>query len=229
MYTHPHSHHHIGHTLFIVGTFLLLFIMTIFAPLNNITSQAIGVEPIVKLSNEARSRYDQPALQPSSLLMSAAQQKAEDMVAKRYFAHFSPDNKSPWDFFKEAGYTYKVAGENLAITNEDEAAVIAGWLNSPTHKENLLSNQYTDIGIGVATYGEYQGNKNTIVVVALYGSQAPQLSVTGTEPTNPAGTVAALRPAIVGNKLYTLGGIAAALIIAGAALEVRHIRRHSNK
>lgn len=227
MNTHDHSHHHLGHTLFIIGIFLALFIMTLFAPANNLVGRAIGVEPIIDLSNQARSQHDQPPLTPHTLLMTAAQQKAEDMVKKRYFAHFAPDNKTPWDFFKDAGYSYQVAGENLAITNEDEAAVIKGWLNSPTHKENLLSSQYRDIGIGVASYGDYQGNKNTIVVVALYGTQAQQLGVTGTEPTNPAGTVAALRPALVGNKLYALGGIAVALIIAGAALEIRHIKRHT--
>ena len=202
--------------------------MTVLAPVNNFVSRAIGVEPIIELSNQARSQFDQPPLAPNTLLMSAAQQKAEDMVSKRYFAHFSPDNTSPWDFFKQVGYTYQVAGENLAITNEDETAVIQGWLNSPTHKENLLSTKYRDIGIGIANYGDYQGNKNTIVIVALYGTLASPLSVTGTEPTNPAGTVAALRPAIVGNKLYGLAGIAAALIIAGAALEIRHIRRRTD-
>lgn len=227
MNTHEHSHHHLGHTLFIVGVFLALFMMTLFAPVNIIVSRAINVEPVIDLSNQARGQYDRAPLTPNTLLMTAAQQKAEDMVAKRYFAHFSPENKSPWDFFKEAGYSYKVAGENLAITNEDEAAVIKGWLNSPTHKENLLSSQYKDIGIGVANYGDYQGHKNTIVVVALYGTEATGLAVSGTEPTNPAGTVAALRPAIVGSKLYALGGIATALILAGAALEIRHIKRQA--
>ncbi len=117
----------------------MLFMMTLFAPVNNFVSRAIGVEPIIDLSNQARGQYDQPPLTPHTLLMTAAQQKAEDMARKRYFAHFSPDNKTPWDFFKDAGYAYQVAGENLAITNEDETAVIKGWLNSPTHKENLLS------------------------------------------------------------------------------------------
>lgn len=205
----------------------MLFLMTILAPINSFVSRAISVEPLIALTNQARNQFDQPPLTPNTLLMSAAQQKAEDMVSKRYFAHFSPENVSPWDFFKQVGYTYQVAGENLAITNEDETAVMQGWLNSPTHKENVLGSKYRDIGIGIASYGDYQGNKNTIVIVALYGTLASSLSVTGTEPTNPAGTIAALRPAVVGNRLVMLGGIGIALIIAGAALEIRHIRRQS--
>lgn len=205
---------------------MLLFTVTLWSPINTKSSFAIGADTVLQLSNQARSEHSIQALTPNTTLMSAAQAKAEDMAANHYFAHFSPSGKTPWDFFKEAGYSYRVAGENLAITNENEQAVINGWLNSPTHRENLLSNQYGDIGIGIARFGDYQGNKNTTVIVALYGSSIPKLAVTGTEPTNPAGTVAVLKPALIGSKLYIATAVAIALIFAGAALEIRHIRRH---
>jgi hypothetical protein len=228
MEQHPHSHHTIGHSLYTVGAFLLLFILTLFSPLNASLSYAIGADTILSMSNEVRKQNGEAALTPNSTLMSAAQAKAEHMVANKYFAHFSPDGKIPWDFFKEAGYTYKVAGENLAITNEDDQEVITGWMNSPTHRENLLSSEYSDIGIGIAKYGDYQGNKNTTVIVALYGSEQAPLAVTGAEPTNPAGTIAALKPALIGEKLYAASGLAIALIIAGAALEIRHIKKQKH-
>jgi hypothetical protein len=225
---HTHSHHTIGHSLYTIGAFLLFFIITIFSPLNVSISYAIGADTLLTLTNQTRERNGQESLSPNSLLMSAAQAKAEHMVTNKYFAHFSPDGKTPWDFFKEAGYTYEVAGENLAITNEDDQAVIAGWMNSPTHRENLLSKAYQNIGIGIAKYGDYQGNKNTTVIVALYGTEKAPLAVTGSEPTNPAGTVAALKPALLGEKLYAASGLAIALIIAGAALEIRHIKRQKH-
>jgi hypothetical protein len=228
MQQHPHSHHTIGHSLYTAGAFLLLFIVTLFSPLNASLSYAIGAENILTLSNQVRDQNGKTELTTNSVLMSAAQAKAEHMVANRYFAHFSPDGKTPWDFFNEAGYTYEVAGENLAITNEDDQAVITGWMNSPTHRENLLSSDYSDIGIGIAKYGDYQGNKNTTIIVALYGTQKTPLAVTGSEPTNPAGTIAALKPALIGEKLYAASGLALALIIAGAALEIRHIKRQKH-
>lgn len=228
MEQHPHSHHTLGHSLYTVGAFLLVFIITLFSPLNASLSYAIGADTILTMTNQTREQNGKDALTPNSLLMSAAQSKAEHMVANKYFAHFSPDGKTPWDFFKEAGYTYKVAGENLAITNEDDQAVISGWMNSPTHRENLLSEEYQNIGIGIAKYGDYQGNKNTTVIVALYGTEKAPLAVTGSEPTNPAGTVAALKPALLGEKLYAASGLAIALIVAGAALEIRHIKKQKH-
>jgi hypothetical protein len=115
----------------------------------------------------------------------------------------------------------------LAITNESEDRVIEGWLNSPTHRENLLSSDYHDFGIGVAYYGDYEKHKNTTVIVAFYGHSKPALLVTGTEPTAPAGTVAALQGStIAGLNPGLLIAISIALILGGLGLEIRHIRRH---
>ncbi|MCA9345210.1 hypothetical protein KC871_01140 [Candidatus Saccharibacteria bacterium] len=227
MQYHYSNHHTLGHSLYTLGAFLLLFAVTLFTPLNLQASYAIGADTIITLSNQARQQNGVRELSTNSQLMSAAQAKAEHMVQNQYFAHFAPDGKTPWDFFKEAGYSYKVAGENLAITNEDDAAVVKGWLNSPTHRENLLSTQYNELGIGIARYGDYQGSKNTTVVVALYGAALPQLSVGEPQPTNPAGTIAVLQPAMFGTKAYAVIGVAISLIIAGALLEIRHIRRRN--
>ena len=197
----------------------------ILAPVNSIRSFAFGADSLVKQSNAIREQFNADPLNANPQLMSAAQAKAEHMAKNRYFAHFAPDGTTPWQFFKEQGYSYKIAGENLAITNEDEDAVIKGWLESPTHKENLINTAYSDIGIGIANYGDYQNNKDTTVIVAFYGTANSPLLVTGTEPTNPAGTVAALRPTIYDTKMYSLITLGIALVAGGIILESRHIRR----
>jgi hypothetical protein len=128
-----------------------------------------------------------------------------------------------WDYIKKAGYTYEVAGENLAITNESADTVMTSWMNSPSHRENIANPEYLDIGIGIAQYGEYQGHKNTTVIVALY-AKSGAVQVIGA-PTNPGGSATIL------HRKYTLAppavliGGALLLISIGAALELRHIRR----
>jgi hypothetical protein len=217
--------HAVGHTMSIFGMMMLIFVLILLIPANTFISSAYGSDILVELTNKTREQYNVNPLNPNSTLMSAAQAKAEHMVDNNYFAHFAPDGKTPWEFFEESGYSYKIAGENLAITNEDEQAVINGWMNSPTHRDNLLNNQYSDIGIGIASYGEYQNHSNTPVIVAFYATANSPLLVTGAEPTNTAGTIAALRPSIYDPKVYAAIAIGAALLTAGVVLESRHIRK----
>lgn len=110
---------------------------------------------IFDLINNARTKAGVPKLVADSNVFKVARLKTKDMVSKSYFAHSSPTYGSPFKMLKTYGVTYKVAGENIAGNPSLEAAVNA-WLNSATHKQNLLSNTYNYIGIGVEkseTYG----------------------------------------------------------------------------
>lgn len=124
---------------------------------------------ITALTNEARAEEYLPALKESPVLKEAAQDKAEDMAMRGYFSHESPDGTLPWYWFDKHGYTYKYAGENLAIDFTDSATLVDAWLASPTHKANIVKGGYTEIGIGMAT-GTYQG-RETVFVVQFFGSQ----------------------------------------------------------
>jgi hypothetical protein len=85
------------------------------------------------------------------------------MLAKGYWAHFAPDGTSPWSFFLSFGYKYKYAGENLARDFPDAASAVNAWMNSPSHKENILNSNYSEIGIGVVE-GNLAGADTTIIV-----------------------------------------------------------------
>jgi hypothetical protein len=216
------THHHLGHGFFISGLFVALIGLTIMAPMNVMVSKAFGVSDIIELSNQAREQFGVNKLTTNTSLMNAAQTKAEDMARLQYFAHSAPDGTVAWDYYKKAGYIYSIAGENLAITNEDDKAVIDGWLNSPTHRDNLLNNQYTDFGIGMASYGNYKGHSNTYVIVAFYGHTAPSQSLVAT--TVPAGTSATLKPQFLSTSPAIIGSIAAVLMVAGVFLEFKHLK-----
>ena len=136
-----------------------------------------AVLPAVVLEETNASREDQN-LQPlgrNSLLDEAARLKAENMAEESYFSHWSPKGVSPWHWFEEVGYGYTKAGENLAVHFTDSTAVVEAWLNSPSHRANILNEQYTEMGVGTAV-GRYEGY-DTVYVVQLFGAPATSMSV----------------------------------------------------
>jgi hypothetical protein len=128
----------------------------------------IKVETIVADTNLNRTKEGLNSLQLNSTLSEAARQKANDMFSENYWAHFSPKGKSPWEFFKSVGYNYLYAGENLARDFSDSDAVVQAWMNSPSHKDNIMNAKYRDIGVAVVN-GLLDGEETTLVV-QLFGT-----------------------------------------------------------
>jgi uncharacterized protein YkwD len=118
---------------------------------------------LVELTNNDRSSTGLATLTVNPTLTEIAQAKANDMAAKGYFAHTSPEGLTPWYWFKQGGYKFSYAGENLAIDFSESPDVERAWMNSPTHRANVLGTQFSEIGVAVAT-GMYQGRATTFVV-----------------------------------------------------------------
>jgi uncharacterized protein YkwD len=144
---------------------------------------------VIDLTNEERAEQAAPPLQRNATLDEAARLKAEHMAKHEYFSHHSPDGVTPWHWFKEAGYTYAHAGENLAIHFTDSTEVVDAWMDSPTHRENIVDPKYTEIGVGTAR-GEYEGY-DTVYVVQLFGAPGYVPEPSPAEPT-PSSVGAAL-------------------------------------
>ncbi len=150
-------------TLALLGGFGVLGV-----PGNNLASVISGV--VAMLTNEARTDEHLGALTENELLARGAQMKADDMAEKGYFAHVGPDGSAPWKWFNEAGYKYQYAGENLAVNFTESEDVVTAWMNSPTHRANILRQEFTEIGIGIAT-GTHKG-KRAVYVVQFFGKPA---------------------------------------------------------
>ncbi len=118
------------------------------------------------LTNDERVSKNLPLLTENALLNEAARLKAEDMAAKGYFAHTSPEGLSPWYWIDKVGYAYDYAGENLAVNFVDSQDVTEAWMNSPGHRANIVHGAYTEVGTGIAT-GMYKGYE-TIFVAQVY-------------------------------------------------------------
>ncbi len=125
---------------------------------------------IVSETNDERGAEDLPPLVRNPILDQAASMKAAHMAEHQYFAHFSPDGVSPWHWFDQAEYPFVHAGENLAVYFTDSSEIVDAWMDSPTHRANILNGSYQEIGIGIAQ-GEYDGYE-TVYVVQLFGTPA---------------------------------------------------------
>ncbi len=123
---------------------------------------------IISLTNEERVKKGLSPVKSNAYLTSAAHAKANDMFNKGYWDHFGPNGESPWDFIKESGYVYVYAGENLGKGFTTAEGVHQAWMASPTHRDNILSSNYQDIGIAIVS-GELQG-EHLILVVQMFGS-----------------------------------------------------------
>ncbi len=139
----------------------------------------VNINDLWNITNLDRSENGLPPLHLSKRLTQAAQEKAADMFAKNYWAHFAPDGSTtPWMFIKDSGYQYVYAGENLAKGYTTSDSVVQAWMNSPSHRENMLSKNYTDVGFAVEP-GHLQG-EDTVLVVEMFGSTtAPGLAPSG--------------------------------------------------
>jgi len=154
---------------------------------------AVIQSEVIALTNGEREQNSAGVLLENPALDAAAQAKANDMAAKGYFAHLSPDGKTPWDFIAAAGYSYQYAGENLAVRFSDSQDVVNAWMQSPTHRANIVKPQYTQIGVGIAE-GMYQGQPATFVA-QYFG--APLAAAPAATPlaAKPAPAVARAEPA----------------------------------
>lgn len=139
---------------------------------------------LVDLANGDRASNQLDALTINPVLVAAAQAKANDMATYGYFAHISPQGVDPWHWFEQAGYKFTYAGENLAVDFSDSAEVNQAWMNSPTHRENILNPKYTEIGIATAR-GMYEGRLTTFVVQE-FGTPAASKVPAATTQTIPA-------------------------------------------
>jgi hypothetical protein len=205
-------------------------------------------------TNTDRQASHESSLVLDSDLMKAAQAKANDMAARNYWSHDTPDGKTPWTFMTAAGYKYAAAGENLAYGFTSSNAILNGWMHSPEHRANVLNHTFSQVGFGIADSPDYQGNGPETIVVAMYGEpagavlgtavhtgavQAADPGVVKTTPAQsgvqPAATRFARVQILTGDTTWVLfmtsavGAIAAAWFITRHTLAWRRVVVHGEK
>ncbi|MEI6481150.1 MAG: CAP domain-containing protein [Candidatus Saccharibacteria bacterium] len=160
----------------------------------------VSVDGLLASTNNQRAANALGGLALNGQLNSAAQAKANDMVTRDYWSHNTPEGNPPWVFITNAGYSYNRAGENLAYGYATSNDTIVAWMNSPTHRENLLETHFTQVGFGIANAPNYTGDPKAgapapaTVIVAMYAEPyttpvaATQPQPTVVKPADPAPT-----------------------------------------
>ena len=195
----PHEKHkNIPHLLRkeFVGALSVLVVLLFFVNQNNFKiinglnlTGAIYPAVLADMTNENRAEDGLSKLAWNPTLERAASMKAEDMRSNGYFAHTSPRGISPWYWFDQAKYDFIYAGENLALDFTESKDVQEAWLNSPTHRADVVNHDYTEIGIS-SVGGVYEGRKTTFVVeffgkptkTALAANNTPTIDNAGNAP-----------------------------------------------
>ncbi len=155
-----------GFAIFFLKITILALI--IFLP-NTILFSDITSSQLLNLINKVRQGENLPPLTLNQQLNKAAELKANDMVANNYFDHISPSGITPWHWFKKAGYQYIYAGENLAMDFWESESVFNAWMNSPTHRANILNPNFKEVGLAVVN-GQIQNHQATLAVLD-FGTQ----------------------------------------------------------
>lgn len=132
---------------------------------------------ILALTNQLRQEKNISTLAVAEKLDFSAQNKAEDMATKNYFAHTN-DGKNLSAWLQGVGYKYEVAGENLAVGFSSAEDILSAWAKSPTHYANLIDPDFKDLGIGLA--GGVYKDQPTVFIVQHFA--APSVILKKEEP-----------------------------------------------
>jgi uncharacterized protein YkwD len=139
---------------------------------NSIRSFSGTEEDIVDLVNLAREDAGLERLTENDDLKISALDKAQHMKDNDYFDHVSPGGLQPWFFAQKNNYDYKSFGENLAEGYFSADSVHEGWMNSEGHRENILSENFKEIGVAILEFE--QNSQKSYLLVQHFGSQLTQ-------------------------------------------------------
>jgi len=124
-----------------------------------IGSSAELKQDVINLVNVERARLGLAPLSNNTLLEQAAQMHTDDMRQRNFFEHDNPDGQGPFNRIEAMGYLQPyydcnctksyATGENIAKGQSTAAEVMETWMNSAEHRDNILSADYNEIGIGV--------------------------------------------------------------------------------
>lgn len=184
-------------SVFVILVLILTFSIVSYS-IKNVRPDILGISysisdtELLSLVNREREVKNLPPLALNPQLSDAARRKAADMYAKNYWAHFAPDGStSPWVFIKDTGYNYSYAGENLAKGFTDPSSIVSAWMNSQTHRDNILNSRYQDVGFAIVP-GTLSGEE-TVLVVEMFGATTSRTLATVSEAAG-SSSVAAQQP-----------------------------------
>lgn len=200
---------------------LLLFVVLVFGGqtqkfAGSVLGASDDITPQVLLNetNQERASRKAPQLSIHPALNQAAAAKARDMATNNYWSHRTPSGEEPWIFIDNADYAYQSAGENLAYGFSNSSAVIDGWMQSESHKLNMLDPEYSNVGFGVARSNDFNEQGPATIIVAFYATPEAAPS---TKDKNP-GLSYSTNPQTIAHIETIAGSFAPQAVISATAI-----------
>ncbi len=197
---HTHSVHAIAFSLLALKLVLVAMVFSI-TPVGAWLSPEVENE-MVSLTNQYRASLDEKPLVRNAYLDQIAQVRAQDMIDRNYFSHYTPDGKKPWEWVDAKVYNYDRFGENLAADFITAKAVLDAFKLSPSHDKNLRNPNYRDIGIATVS-GQLDGRQTNIMVVFYASPKSTPTPVVAVTPPTEVPTVTPQPVAVVPPKTST--------------------------
>ncbi|MEA1980300.1 MAG: CAP domain-containing protein [candidate division Zixibacteria bacterium] len=130
---------------------------------NTVTASEVSVKNIFENINVERQKENIPSLVINETLMHIAEIRVNDMINNDYFSHQDPNGLMPWDIAIQENYNYQIIGENLALDWIQTESAINAWMESDTHKENILNTKFNETGIAIIS------NNSHTIIVQIFG------------------------------------------------------------
>ena len=118
------------------------------------------VAQVIALTNQERTSRGIAPLAVHMTLVSVGQNHSQDMALRDFFSHTNPNGQAPWDRMTAAGYPWTAAAENIAAGYSSPASVMAGWMGSTGHRNNILNPNLEEIGVGYYFHSPDFGSVN---------------------------------------------------------------------
>ncbi|MFB4167616.1 CAP domain-containing protein [Virgibacillus sp. JSM 102003] len=106
-------------------------------------------QQVFDITNVIRNQYDEPSLKWDKTVSTVAYLHSKDMAVNNYFSHYGLDGDGLKERLATKEVFYQAAGENIAAQYPDVPSAMHGWLNSEGHRQALLKEDYTHLGVGV--------------------------------------------------------------------------------
>lgn len=158
--------------IFLVAVFLAAAPPAIADQLPDDTRDRI-VERVLKHVNQQRAMNGAGPLTLNARLKQAAQSHAEDMSRRDFVDHRSPDGRALQDRVASVGYPWRAIAENIGAGLSSPESTVQSWMTSPGHRDNMLSRDYLEAGIGYAVpSGEGKRPRYSHYWVVVFGARS---------------------------------------------------------
>ena len=132
---------------------------------------------VIAAMNDYRAQHHLPPLREDQRLDAAANDRMTDMEDQGYWAHESPEGRSPFVWLPAHGYEIHYAGENLACGFETTEMLVTGWMESPGHRANILSPNFEDCGIAIIEGMTMKRGAGKSIVVMFGAARTPSMAM----------------------------------------------------